>query len=147
MLRLTAISAVILSLLTTGCQTSMLKQFGEIKPGMEKAQVLNVMGSPSRTQRFHGKDKWTYVFYDDSIRFEKEIQFFEGSAIYVGERSQPDPDKTAVAVDIANEAKNKALDEQLAMTIQQNRKDYDSYESKMRGQDGIRYVPSFESIR
>ncbi|KYG69182.1 hypothetical protein AZI87_08205 [Bdellovibrio bacteriovorus] len=147
MLRYLAIPVVIIGLLTTACQTSMLKQFGEVKPGMEKDDVLDLMGSPSRTQRFHGKDRWTYVFYDDRIRFEKEVQFFNGNAIYVGDISQPEVTKTAMAVDAINEQKNKEIDEQIAKEVEQHRKEYSDYEAKARGEDKVRYVPEFESIR
>lgn len=147
MLRYLAIPVVIIGLLTTACQTSMLKQFGEVKPGMEKDDVLDLMGSPSRTQRYHGKDRWTYVFYDDRIRFEKEVQFFNGNAIYVGDISQPEVTKTAMAVDAINEQKNKEIDEQIAKEVEQHRKEYSDYEAKARGEDKVRYVPEFESIR
>ncbi|WP_413569255.1 outer membrane protein assembly factor BamE [Bdellovibrio sp. HCB117] len=147
MLRYLAIPVVIIGLLTTACQTSMLKQFGEVKPGMEKDDVLDLMGSPSRTQRFHGKDRWTYVFYDDRIRFEKEVQFFNGNAIYVGDISQPEVTKTAMAVDAINDQKNKEIDEQIAKEVEQHRKEYSDYEAKARGEDKVRYVPEFESIR
>ncbi|KYG60618.1 hypothetical protein AZI85_11465 [Bdellovibrio bacteriovorus] len=147
MLRYLAIPVVIIGLLTTACQTSMLKQFGEVKPGMEKDDVLDLMGSPSRTQRYHGKDRWTYVFYDDRIRFEKEVQFFNGNAIYVGDISQPEVTKTAMAVDAINDQKNKEIDEQIAKEVEQHRKEYSDYEAKARGEDKVRYVPEFESIR
>ncbi len=75
MLRFAAIPVVLMALLLTACQTSMVNQFAKVRPGMEKDDVLGIMGSPTRTQRFHGKDRWTYVFYDDRIRFEKECNF------------------------------------------------------------------------
>ena len=65
-----AIITVIGSLLV-GCQTNMLREYQKINPGMEKDDVLKVMGSPQRTQRFHGKDRWTYIFYYGKVRYEK----------------------------------------------------------------------------
>ena len=66
---------------------------------------LDIWENPSRTQRFHGKDRWTYIFYDQSIRFEKEIQFFEGNAIYIGDTWQPPEEQSAYRrVDKKNEA-------------------------------------------
>lgn len=147
MFRLLAIPVVAIALLTTACQTSMVKQFSEIKPGMEKDDVLGLMGSPTRTQRFHGKDRWTYVFYDQRIRFEKEIQFFEGNAVYIGDTWQPEAEKSAAAMDKLNEEKNQKLDEQLAKDVQQNRRSYEDYEAKSKGNDKVRYVPQFEPIQ
>lgn len=147
MLRYLAIPVVLVGLLTTACQTSMLNQFSEVKPGMEKDDVLDLMGTPTRTQRFHGKDRWTYIFYDKRIRFEKEVQFFDGNAIYVGDIWQPDVAKTAVAMDTFNDGKNKEIDEQIARDVEKHRRNYEAYEAETKGEDKVRYVPSFEPIR
>lgn len=147
MLRFLAIPVVLLGLMTTACQTSMVKQFSDIKPGMEKDDVLELMGSPNRTQRFHGKDRWTYIFYDQRIRFEKEIQFFEGNAVYIGDTWQPEPEKSAVAVDKVNEDKNARIEEMLASELKENRRAFEDYEAKSKGSDKVRYVPKFEPIR
>jgi outer membrane protein assembly factor BamE len=125
----------------------MLRQFNELKPGMEKDDVLNRMGSPNQTQRFHGKDRWRYVFYDGDMRFEKEVQFFEGNATYIGETWQPPEDKSAYAMDAAYAAQNKQVDEQVAKDIEIHRNAYENYEAKTRGEDKVRYVPTFEPIR
>lgn len=147
MLRYAAIPLMAISLLTTACQTSMLKQFSKIQPGMEKDDVLDIMGSPTRTLRTQGKDRWTYVFYDDRIRFEKEIQFFDGNAIYVGEVWQPPADRSAVAMDTRNEQKNREIDEAIAREVEGHRRAYDEYEKKAKGEDKVRYVPEYEPIR
>lgn len=147
MIRYLAIPVVLISLLTTGCQTSMLKQFNEVKPGMEKDDVLDLMGSPSRSERFHGKDRWTYVFYDQHLRFEKEVHFFEGNAIYVGDEWQPEVAKSAVTMDARNEERNKEIDAQIAKDVEDHRRAYQDYESKAKGTDKVRYVPEFEPIR
>ncbi|MEK2643914.1 outer membrane protein assembly factor BamE [Bdellovibrio sp. BCCA] len=147
MLRYLAIPVVLIGLLTTACQTSMLKQFSEVKPGMEKDDVLDLMGTPTRTQRYHGKDRWTYVFYDKRIRFEKEVQFFDGSAIYVGDISQPEANRTAVAMDTTNDVKNREIDEQIARDVEKHRRSYEEYEAQSKGEDKVRYVPSFEPVR
>jgi len=147
MFRYLALPVVLIGLLTTACQTSMLSQFESIKPGMEKDDVLDIMGSPSQTQRFHGKDRWYYIFYDNRIRFEKEVQFFEGNAVYIGDTMQPEPSRTAFAVDVENEKKNHELDMEVAKDIEKNRRAYEVYESQTKGTDKVRYLPTFEPIR
>lgn len=147
MLRLMSIPIVVIGLFTSACQTSMLKQFESIKPGMEKDDVLDLMGSPNQTQRVSGKDRWYYTFYDKRMRFQKEVQFADGAAIYIGEVSQPPAEQTAVAVDTRNETRNKQVDEEIKKEVQENRKAYDSYESQTKGTDKVRYVPQFEPIR
>lgn len=129
----------------SGCQTHMYEEYRKLHPGMEKNDVLEVMGSPQRTQRMHGKDRWTYIFYDDKLRHEKEVQFFEGNAVYVGEPSQPEI--TAAQVDAKNEASNKAIEEENRRKLEENPKAYSNYESEIRGTDKIRTVPSFKPIQ
>ncbi|MGZ3781617.1 MAG: outer membrane protein assembly factor BamE domain-containing protein [Pseudobdellovibrionaceae bacterium] len=125
----------------------MLKQFSEIKPGMEKAEILDIVGSPQSTQRFHGKDRWSYIFYDNYIRVEKEVHFFNGSAVYVGDVWQPDSNKSAVAMDLTFEKKNRELEEQLAKEVENHSRAYEAYEKKVKGTDKVRYAPNFEPIR
>lgn len=133
--------------LLTACQGSPLKDFQKITPGMEKNDVLGLMGNPSRTQRFHGKDRWTYIFYDEQIRFEKEIQFFEGNAVYIGDTWQPAPEKSAVVADQKNEQKNTAIDIEIAREAKEARNAYSDYESRVKGENKVRYLPEFKPIQ
>lgn len=133
------------ALFLTACQTNMLKEYQSLHLGMEKDDVLSKMGSPQRTQRFHGKDRWTYVFYEDRIRYEKEVQFFEGNAIYLGDIWQPEV--SAVQTDVKNEASNKAYSDDIAKKYQDNPKAYSNYENEVRGLDKVRYVPDFKPVQ
>ena len=86
-LKLILMIGFILSL--TACQTSQLKQYQQLHLGMEKHDVLEIMGSPYKTSRASDQDRWTYIFYDNQIRNEKEVHFFEGTAVYIGEKAKP----------------------------------------------------------
>lgn len=143
MLRFFAVAALLL----TACQTNMVKQFEQVKPGMEKDDVLDLLGSPRQTQRFHGKDRWYYVFYEDRIRFEKEVHFFEGNAIYVGNKWEPPVEQSAAAIDTRNAAANQATDEAIKKEEAENRASYSGYEAEVRGEDKVRYIPQYEPIR
>jgi outer membrane protein assembly factor BamE len=123
----------------------MLSEFKRIHPGMEKDDVLTTMGSPQRTERFHGKDRWTYIFYEDRIRYEKEVHFFEGNAVYVGDPWKPEV--SAAAADAKNEAENKAIADEVAKRYQDNPKAYSNYEKEVRGMDKVRYVPDFKPVQ
>lgn len=131
--------------LLVSCQTNMLKEYHKLNPGMEKDDVLELMGSPQRTQRFHGKDRWTYIFYDNKVRYEKEIQFFEGNAIYVGDTWEPEI--SAAQMDAKNEASNKTIEEDTLKKYQDNPKAYSNYENEVRGNDKVRHVPSFKPVQ
>lgn len=147
MLRILAIPVMLIALLMSACQTNMVKQFDQVKPGMEKDDVLQLMGSPNRTQRFHGKDRWTYILYENYMRFEKEVHFFEGNAVYVGNTWHPDPEQSAFVVDKKNEEKNQKMDQELSAEITLHRKAFEQYEAQSKGADKVRYVPTFEPIR
>ena len=147
MLRYLSIPLTVLFLGLTACQTSMVKQFDKVKLGMEKDDILDIMGSPSQTQRFHGKDRWRYVFYDKRIRFEKEVHFFEGNAVYVGDKYEPPVEMSAAKVDQKNEIANQAAIVEEAKEVQAARKAYSSYEDEARGNDRVRYVPQSEPIQ
>lgn len=125
----------------------MVKQFEAVKPGMEKDDVLQLIGSPNRTQRFHGKDRWTYIFHEKYMRFEKEVHFFEGNAVYVGNIWEAEPQQSAVVTDRRNEENNQKLDQELNANILLHRKAFEVYESQTKGTDKVRYVPTFEPIR
>lgn len=135
----------IMMLLLTGCTISQKKQFEKVEVGMEKDQVLGLLDSPQRTQRWHGLDRWTYIFYDENHRLEKEVHFNEGKASYVGDTYAPpisanDQDKT-------NETTNQEL-ETLAQTHKEDfRKAYRGYEDQVHGRDTIRYVPQYEPVQ
>lgn len=137
----------LVGLLAISCETSMVRQFEGVKMGMEKTEVLALMGRPNQTQRAHGKDRWFYNFYDNQIRFQKEVQFFEGNAIYIGDVWQPPVTQSAAAVDAANAQQNKLVDEQIAKDIETHRRDYEGYEAKSKGEDKVHYVPQFEPVQ
>lgn len=87
----------------SACQSKPIRQFEELKPGMEKNQVLETMGTPWTVTRLHGKDRWFYIFYDDGVRLEKEVHFLDGKAVYIGDTWKPAEDKTAEITDKKNE--------------------------------------------
>ena len=140
---------LIVSFFTSACQTSMLKQFEQVNMGMEKGQVLELMGSPKDVQRFHGKDRWKYVFYEDEIRFTKEFHFFEGSVVYIGDIWEPPYELSAVVADKKKDELEISLQKQAqqddAAFKQAN--SYEEYQSKTKSQEKVRYFPVFEAIQ
>lgn len=131
--------------LLAGCATNMREQFDRVQVGMEKNDVLNLMDSPQRTQRWHGMDRWTYIFYDQDVRYEKEVHFADGKANYVGEVYKPEV--SAEEQDARNEAANKEAETYAQARREEIKRGYSDYEQRMRGQDTIRYVPQFIPVR
>lgn len=140
-----------ISFLLSACQTSQLRQYEKIHMGMEKNDVLDVMGSPMTTTRLHGKDRWIYVFYNDGIRFEKEVHFMSGNVVYFGEPWAPPAEKTAVATDAKNETLTKEAEAKEAERNElrkANPEAYSNFEKAARGQDSkVNYLPDFVEIK
>lgn len=136
---------IILSLGLMGCQTNQLKAFEKLKVGMDKGDVLNIMGSPQHTQRWQGMDRWTYEFWQDEQLYKKEVHFSESISNYVGEIYKPEV--SAVQQDEINEAANKEVEAQALAKKQQSQKDYSDYESGVRGEKEVRFVPSFAPVQ
>lgn len=111
MTTLVSIAAVLTSLfIMVGCQTTPLAQYKQVRVGMEKFEVLELMGSPQRNIRASGVDKWTYIFYDQSRRYQREVHFKNDRAIYVGEPVKPKV--SAEQTDSINERVNKNIEQQ-----------------------------------
>lgn len=97
------------TLILSGCQTSRYKEFEKVKGGMSKGEVLAAVGGPSRTQRWHGRDRWEYTLYGhpegDLIR---EVHFEDGVSTYIGPAIKPAI--SADQQDRINDAKNRAAE-------------------------------------
>ena len=135
------------SFLNIGCQTSAKDAFSKVQPGMDKGEVLALMGNPSRTQRFHGKDRWGYIYYDEKTRLEKEVHFENGKTVYIGDVWEPPVEKSATVVDKKNEESNAEIDRLAAEAAAQNKRAFTEYEAQTKGNDKVRYLPSFQAIQ
>lgn len=133
------------SFLLWGCQTLPADDFERLKPGMDKNEVLEIMGNPQRSERWHGMDRWTYIFFDTSKRQEKEVHFSQGKAVYIGGRYVPPV--TAAEQDTIFENENRELEKAWAERREQIRNQYQNYENEVRGTGDVRYVPQFEPIK
>lgn len=74
-------------LLVAGCQTAPIDRFSDIKEGMTKDEVLDILGSPNRTDYGYGKEKWAYKFYtgdNKSVEELKHVTFVQGKVVTLG---------------------------------------------------------------
>lgn len=56
-----------------GCTTPPLKKFPGVKVGMDKTDVLELVGSPTSKEREDGTDIWHYRFWDEDKWVDKVI--------------------------------------------------------------------------
>jgi outer membrane protein assembly factor BamE (lipoprotein component of BamABCDE complex) len=95
----------------SGCQTPRHREFERVHEGMDKGQVLDAVGNPTRTLRQAEIDRWIYVFYPSEQTTEtKEIHFRKGVVIYKGAPFSPVPSIPAEEQDARNEESNQAAE-------------------------------------
>lgn len=103
-------------ILMSGCQTSRYKEFESLRSGMDKTDVLLAIGNPTRTQRWHGRDRWEYTLYGTPEgTIVREVHFENGVSTYIGPAIKPAI--SATEQDRINDAKNRDADIQDSMTM------------------------------
>lgn len=140
----TTIALLISSSIIFGCSTNPVDDWAQVKPGMDKHEVLEIMGNPTRTQRLRGNDRWTYVFYDQNSKKSKVVEFSDGAATYVGDK--PSPVISAEDQDVINETTNAALTKKLQKQREEADKALEDFEkANTPGADST--VPQYEPVR
>lgn len=128
------------------CTISQKNRFEDVKVGMEKTDVLLLLDSPQISRRWHGMDRWTYIFWEDNVRYEKEVHFQDGKAAYVGETYKPE--LSAEERDKKNEQENLEVEKLAQSRKEEARKSYIQYQEETQGTDQkIRYVPEFKPVQ
>lgn len=69
--------------LAAACSTPSHVAFENVVFGQKKADVLELLGSPQRTQRARGQDLWTYHVYKDKNELIRQITFKDGQVVNI----------------------------------------------------------------
>lgn len=131
-------------LFLSACQTNQLKQYSEIREGMDKDDVLELMGPPQHKLRWKGMDRWTYRFYGNNTLHIKDVHFNQGTVVYVGDPPQPSP--SAAEQDAMNEKENQELDARDKENKVQAEQALENYQEKKKGQTRDAHVPQFHPV-
>jgi len=78
-------------LFLASCVTAPVQEFSRIKPEMTKDDVLELVGSPNRTERIDGKEKWAYRYYtgeNKNIETLRQVTFLNGKVLTAGEDTE-----------------------------------------------------------
>ncbi len=132
-------------LLVTGCVSLPSDDFAKLKPGMEKSEVLEVMGNPTYKVRRKGQDRWTWVYYDKNEKLQSEVHFDDGKAVYVG--GKPKPELSAEERDSANEQANLEIEKQFNAEREAARDNLPNYEDEVRGSGSDGYIPTYQPVQ
>src|SRR5689334_8709111 len=71
------------------CASTAPQRLGQVKVGMDKAEVLDVAGNPKRVNRQTGGDLWTYLYYVNDQPYEKGIRFEAGHVVEISAEQPP----------------------------------------------------------
>lgn len=92
---------LLLGMFLVSCASALYKEFEQLKVGMDKSQVVEVVGSPSRTDYRMNKHIWTYRFFDNGQPFTKELHFDKDKLVYIGDPIPVKRPKYSTAADEA----------------------------------------------
>ena len=88
-------------LCVSGCATiSGSQSYSALELGMDKGQVLELMGSPKTTSRKDSIDSWFYDLEPPSKASRRVLQFDQGQLIYIGKYIPP-----PISAEVADELK------------------------------------------
>ena len=74
---------LVLILTLAGCVSAPARELENVRPGMDKDEVLEAAGNPKRTFRAAGQDHWVYVFYRAEQEFLQQTDFVDGKVLKV----------------------------------------------------------------
>jgi len=96
-LRLKLLVGAMCVLFVAACSTPQHKALRSIDVGMDKADVLEKLGNPTRKTRHQGQDRWSYEYQNESGMQLTHIYFAGGKVTYVGDADAPKQKFTPVA--------------------------------------------------
>ncbi|MEK6555482.1 MAG: outer membrane protein assembly factor BamE [Bdellovibrionota bacterium] len=71
-------------LVLAACSSPEKKAEHKVQIGMDKAAVLDALGTPKKTGRVHGSDRWMYETTTNGQVEKTDVYFQEGKVSYVG---------------------------------------------------------------
>jgi hypothetical protein len=74
-----------LTLVAVGCATPLKVSFQNLKLKMDKSEVIEIVGSPSSTNRVEGQDVWTYKVLAEERLVPKIVIFKDSKVVYFGD--------------------------------------------------------------
>lgn len=71
--------------LLAGCATNPSRAIENVKVGMDKDRVLDLMGSPPRTYRQGMQDHWIYKYSHEDHEWSRDVVFEDGHVVKITE--------------------------------------------------------------
>lgn len=83
----TYFNLIIFSLLFVACSTPQHQRISQVRKGMDKSDVLDIIGGPNAAKRKNGKDVWIYIYYEKNEKKGKQYTFNKGHLIEIADYS------------------------------------------------------------
>lgn len=83
-LRILKALIVVSMLFISACASTKTRPYQKVKLGMDKSQVLEIIGNPSRSDHVRGADRWSYDDFSEGDRDVVSVYFSEGKVSFVG---------------------------------------------------------------
>lgn len=71
------------------CACHFSSAFNDIGDDWDKSKVVEHFGSPTKTRRWRGQDRWIYVFYENRQKYVRAVDFEEGQVVGVTRQNWP----------------------------------------------------------
>lgn len=140
MLRHSQFFGIFAILALVACATAPSKKFADVKPGMYKGDVLDMLGSPTESRYRGDQYIWTYKFMNDDKNVVKEIHVKDDFVTYAGE-PQPMASDSKISRVATGMTKSQVLDVMgfPKRTQKRNGKDAWVYNSKIGGEAQVQF--------
>lgn len=69
--------------LTLGACSSIAQSFNQIRAGMDKGEVLQILDNPKFTFRENSQDHWAYFYHSNGQEWRRDVIFENGKVIRV----------------------------------------------------------------
>ncbi|HEX4925224.1 MAG TPA: outer membrane protein assembly factor BamE [Bdellovibrionales bacterium] len=140
MLRGSFLFSIFALLSLAACSTAPHKKFADVKPGMYKGDVLDMLGSPTESRYRGDQYIWTYKFMTDDKNVVKEVHVKDDFVTYAGE-PQPMASDSKISRVVTGMTKSQVLDVMgfPKRTQKRNGKDAWVYNSKIGGEAQVQF--------
>ena len=75
---ITKLSLILAAFMVVGCSSASKDVRDRVSKGMDKDEVLEELGNPSRSKRVKGADRWSYDQYDGDVKTTTHVYFKSG---------------------------------------------------------------------
>lgn len=129
-----------------------LSDLSKVSLGMEKTEVIEILGSPWTSRRVNEQDRWTYRFFKKDGKIVstvyQEIMFKEGKVSYKGDRLSPKISaEEQDEINMQNDINDLEDWKKHLAKPKQAQEEYEQWVRDAKGQNPNAVVPEFKPVK